>query len=108
MATTSQMREPSSRRSRSFAELFEAAFVRVESVAKLDDGSLRILDLTDPAARAEVFGFSGGRSPLFISPSLRGRTSRGLVGRPERLFLFLPYAARGVRPQRPDAAMQPT
>ena len=45
----------------SFAELFEAAFVRVESVAKLDDGSLRILDLTDPAARAEVFGFSGGK-----------------------------------------------
>ena len=44
-----------------FAERFGDRFVRIESVAKVDDGSLRVLDLTDPAVRAEVVGFRGGK-----------------------------------------------
>ena len=36
-----------------FAEQFGDRFVRIESVAKVDDGSLRVLDLGDPAVRAE-------------------------------------------------------
>ena len=43
-----------------FAERFGAWFVRVESVAKVEDGSLRVLDLADPALRAEVLAFQGG------------------------------------------------
>jgi hypothetical protein len=35
--------------------------VHIESVAKVEDGSLRVLDLTDPAVRAEVLAFQGGR-----------------------------------------------
>ncbi len=36
-------------------------FVRIESVAKVEDGSLRVLDLADPAVRAEVQAFQGGK-----------------------------------------------
>ena len=36
-------------------------FVRIESVAKVEDGSLRVLDLADPAVRAEVRAFQGGK-----------------------------------------------
>jgi len=43
-----------------FAERFGDRFVRVESVAKVEDGSLRVLDLADPALRAEVLAFQGG------------------------------------------------
>ena len=42
------------------AERFGDRFVRVESVAKVEDGSLRVLDLGDPAVRAEVLAFQGG------------------------------------------------
>jgi hypothetical protein len=34
--------------------------VRIESVAKVEDGSLRVLDLGDPAVRADVLAFQGG------------------------------------------------
>ena len=44
-----------------FAERFGSGFVRIESVAKVDDGSLRVLDLADPAVRAEVLAFQGGK-----------------------------------------------
>jgi Tfp pilus assembly protein PilV len=44
-----------------FAELFGDRFVRIESVAKVDDGSLRILDLGDPVVRADVLAFDGAK-----------------------------------------------
>jgi type III restriction enzyme len=44
-----------------FAELFGYRFVRIESVTKVEDGSLRVLDLGDPAVRAEVLAFQGGK-----------------------------------------------
>ena len=44
-----------------FAERFADRFVRVESVAKVEDGSLRVLDLTDPAVRAAVLAFEGAQ-----------------------------------------------
>jgi superfamily II DNA or RNA helicase len=44
-----------------FAEGFGDRFVRIESVAKAEDGSLRVLDLADPAVRADVQAFQGGK-----------------------------------------------
>ena len=44
-----------------FAEQFGDRFVRIESVAKVDEGSLRVLDLADPAVRTEVRAFQGGK-----------------------------------------------
>ncbi len=44
-----------------FAEAFSTRFIRVESVAKVDDGSLRVLDLADPAVRAGVLAFKGAK-----------------------------------------------
>ena len=44
-----------------FADLFGDRFVRIESVAEVEDGSLRVLDLGDPAVRAEVLAFQGGK-----------------------------------------------
>lgn len=44
-----------------FAEQFGDRFVRIESVAKVEDGSLRVLDLADPAVRAAVQAFQGGK-----------------------------------------------
>jgi type III restriction enzyme len=44
-----------------FAERFGDRFVRIESVAKVEDGSLRVLDLGDPAVRAAVLAFPGGK-----------------------------------------------
>jgi hypothetical protein len=44
-----------------FAEQFGDRFVRVESGAQVEDGSLRVLDLGDPAVRAEVLAFQGGQ-----------------------------------------------
>ncbi len=44
-----------------FAERFGGRFVRIESVAKVEDGSLRVLDLGDPDVRAEVLAFQGGK-----------------------------------------------
>ena len=35
--------------------------MRIESVAKVEDGSLRVLDLADPAVRTEVRAFQGGK-----------------------------------------------
>ncbi|MDQ2942902.1 MAG: hypothetical protein M3R21_04430, partial [Candidatus Dormibacteraeota bacterium] len=43
------------------AERFSDRFVRVESVAQVEDGSLRALDLGNPAVRAEVIAFKGGK-----------------------------------------------
>lgn len=44
-----------------FAEQFGDRFVRIESVAKVEDGSLRVLDLADAAVRADVLAFLGGK-----------------------------------------------
>jgi type III restriction enzyme len=44
-----------------FADQFGDQFVRIESVARVEDGSLRVLDLTDPAVRAKVLAFEGGK-----------------------------------------------
>lgn len=55
-----------------FAERHEGRFVRVESVAKVDDGSLRVLDLTDEDVRAAVRAFEGGKvSALYESENSR-------------------------------------
>ena len=57
-----------------FAERYEDRFLRVDSIAKVGDGSLRVLDLTQPSVRTEVREFEGGR----ITGALRV-TSRGAV-----------------------------
>ena len=44
-----------------FADRFSDRFVRVESVAQTDGGTLRVLDLADPAVRADVLAFEGGK-----------------------------------------------
>jgi len=44
-----------------FGERFSDQFVRIESVAKVEDGTLRVLDLVDPAVRAGVLAFQGGK-----------------------------------------------
>ena len=43
------------------AEVHGDHFVRIESVAKGDDGSLRVLDFTDPQVRDAVLAFEGGK-----------------------------------------------
>ena len=42
-----------------FAKRFSDRFVRVESVAKVEDGGLRVLDLEDVATRKAVLAFKG-------------------------------------------------
>ena len=44
-----------------FAERFGDRFVRIESVAQVDDGTLRVLDLADPPVRTAVMEFGGGK-----------------------------------------------
>jgi hypothetical protein len=44
-----------------FAEGFGDRFVRIESVSKAEDGSLRVLDLANPGVRAEVLAFQGAK-----------------------------------------------
>jgi len=45
----------------SFADRFSDRFVRVESIAEVGDGSLRVLDLADAATRAAVLAFEGAK-----------------------------------------------
>lgn len=55
-----------------FADRFGDDFVRVESIAKDDDGSLRVLDLTDPDVRTAVLAFEGAKvSSLYGSDHAR-------------------------------------
>ncbi len=55
-----------------FAENHDDRFLRVDSIAKVDDGSLRVLDLTDPDVRAAVRAFPGGKvSALYLSEGSR-------------------------------------
>jgi hypothetical protein len=55
-----------------FAQQFGDRFVRIESVAKVDDGSLRVLDLKEAAVRAEAVAFEGAKvSALFESAVAR-------------------------------------
>ena len=52
-----------------FAERYGDRFLRVDSIAKVADGSLRVLDLTQPSVRTEVRDFKGGRiTGLYESP----------------------------------------
>jgi hypothetical protein len=44
-----------------FAESFGDRFVRIESVAKVGDGSLRVLDLAVASVRAGIRAFDGGK-----------------------------------------------
>ncbi len=44
-----------------FAERYSDRFVRVESVARVEDGTLRVLDLADAAARTAVLAFQGAK-----------------------------------------------
>jgi hypothetical protein len=51
-----------------FAEQYGSRFLRIESVAKVPDGSLRSLDLQDENVRKAVRDFEGGKvSPLYSS-----------------------------------------
>jgi hypothetical protein len=55
----------------SFAEAYGDQFVRIESIAKADDG-LQVLDLTDPEVRAAVLAFDGAKvSALYESDVAR-------------------------------------
>lgn len=55
-----------------FADQYADRFVRVESIAKVGNGSLRALDLRDSSVRAEVVGFEGGQvTALYESGSSR-------------------------------------
>lgn len=44
-----------------FAERFGDDFVRIESIAKVGDGTLRVLDLKQAAVREAVLAFEGGK-----------------------------------------------
>ena len=44
-----------------FAAQFGDRFVRIESIAKVDDGTLRVLDLGDPVVRSDVLAFHGAK-----------------------------------------------
>ena len=55
-----------------FAEQFGDRFIRIESVAKVGDGTMRVLDLTDAAVRAAVLAFEGAKvSALYQSEHSR-------------------------------------
>ena len=42
-------------------ERFGDRFVRIESIARVDDGGLHVLDLMDPDVRSAVLAFEGGK-----------------------------------------------
>jgi hypothetical protein len=55
-----------------FAEQFGDRFVRVESVAEVKDGTLRVLNLADPAVRAGTLAFTEAKvSALYSSEHSR-------------------------------------
>jgi hypothetical protein len=55
-----------------FAERFAGRFVRIESIAKAGDGTLRVLDLTQTEVREVVRSFKGARvSGLYVSEPSR-------------------------------------
>ncbi len=55
-----------------FAEAHADRFVRVESIAKVSDGSLRSLDLTEGSVRDAVRAFEGGKvTTLYESPTAK-------------------------------------
>jgi hypothetical protein len=47
--------------------------VRIESVARVDDGGLGVLDLTDAAVRTEVRAIAGGRISALYESSVARR-----------------------------------
>lgn len=55
-----------------FAESYADLFVRIESITKVADGTLRCLDLLDAKVRSAVRTFEGGEvSPLYLSDHAR-------------------------------------
>ncbi|QHN03804.1 hypothetical protein FTO74_10780 [Granulicella sp. WH15] len=49
-----------------FSETYSSHFLRIQSIAKVSDGTLRLLDLLDANVRAAVRSFEGGKvSALF-------------------------------------------
>ena len=55
-----------------FAEQSADRFIRVESVARVEDGTLRVLDLTDAAVRSAVLDFEGARvTTLYLAEHSR-------------------------------------
>jgi len=55
-----------------FAEAHGDRFVRVDSIAKASDGSLRSLDLTEGSVRDAVRAFEGGKvTALYEAPIAR-------------------------------------
>jgi hypothetical protein len=55
-----------------FAERHDGDFLRIDSIAKVDDGSLSVLDLTDAEVRDAVRAFEGGKvSALYQSERSR-------------------------------------
>lgn len=52
-----------------YAERFGASFVRLESIAKASDGSLRKLDLLNQEVRQAVRGFDGGKVSVLYESS---------------------------------------
>jgi len=55
-----------------FGEAHADRFVRVESIAKVSDGSLRSLDLTEGSVRDAVRAFEGGKvTTLYESPTAK-------------------------------------
>lgn len=60
-----------------FAERFIDRFIRVESIAKVEDGSLRVLDLADPETRAAVLAFNGARVTALYESDQSRRYDQG-------------------------------
>lgn len=57
---------------------------RIESVAKVEDGSLRVLDLAEPAVRADVLAFQGGKvTALYQSQHSRPYAQSGARSGPD-------------------------
>jgi hypothetical protein len=51
-----------------FADSYGDRFVRIQSISKVSDGTLRVLDMLDENVRKVVRGFEGGKvSPLYAS-----------------------------------------
>lgn len=53
-----------------YAESFGEHFVRIESIAKVHDGRLRVLDLLDAEVRAGIRGFEGGKVTALYESAL--------------------------------------
>ena len=60
-----------------FAERSADRFLRIDSIAKVADGSLQVLDLTQPAVRAEIRDFEGGQITALYESSVAAQFEAG-------------------------------